>query len=158
MPRQWWMRVWRECAVSEFTDQFSCSFKKCAPSLGITNLQVKQLTDHICYYISARHLGFFLNPRQGRSKITWMKEEDGKVVMDVSGTKDIMEEYPVKDGNVLVSVRSVWVFEPLDLWRNTSDSSDLHDKSRRRRKYPNSSSKLQWQEVSLSSLILEREV
>ena len=87
-----------------------------------------------------------------------MKEEDGKVVMDVSGTKDIMEEYPVKDGNVLVSVRSVWVFEPLDLWRNTSDSSDLHDKSRRRRKYPNSSSKLQWQEVSLSSLILEREV
>ena len=43
-----------------------------------------------------------------------MKEEDGKVVINVSNTNDVMEEYPVKDGNVLVSAQSVWIFEPLD--------------------------------------------
>ena len=49
-----------------------------------------------------------------KSKITWMKEEDGKVVIDASNTKDVDEEYPLKDGNVLASDRAISIFEPLD--------------------------------------------
>jgi len=74
---------------------------------------VKHINDHSFYYISKRSIGFPFNPREARSKVVWRKEEDGKVVIDVSDTKDLMEEYPLDEGSVLASVHSVWMFEPL---------------------------------------------
>ena len=49
-------------------------------------------SEHNCHLVTTRELGFSLNPREGRSKITWMKEDDGKVIMDVSDTKDVMDD------------------------------------------------------------------
>eukprot|EP00520_Triparma_pacifica_P019297 CAMPEP_0118632396 /NCGR_PEP_ID=MMETSP0785-20121206/424_1 /TAXON_ID=91992 /ORGANISM="Bolidomonas pacifica, Strain CCMP 1866" /LENGTH=140 /DNA_ID=CAMNT_0006523167 /DNA_START=522 /DNA_END=941 /DNA_ORIENTATION=- len=101
-----------ECAAYEFSLDSREHIKK-ATERGLTHRYVKHSSEHTCYLITTRELGFFLNPREGRSKITWMKV-DGKIVMDVSDTKDVADEDPSKEGNVLVSAHAVWIFERLD--------------------------------------------
>ncbi|GMI43693.1 hypothetical protein TrCOL_g6405 [Triparma columacea] len=103
-----------ECAANEFYLD-SREFKKGAKERGITDYHVKNVNDHTLYYITTRNLGLpgFV-PRDGRSKITWFKQEDGKVIIDVTDTDELQVDFPVKAGNILVKIHTVWVFEPLD--------------------------------------------
>merc|ERR1711871_168124 len=72
------------------------------------------MSDHTLYYFTTRDFGFLLKPRDSRSKVTWMKEEEGNIVLDVSDTKDFMDGYPRREGNVLLSGHTVWIFKPLE--------------------------------------------
>ena len=102
-----------ECAAHEFYLN-SRGFRRTAKNRGITEYPFKKLNDHTFYYTNTRDLGFFLNLRDWRNEVTRIKEESGKVIMVVSDTKDLMEEYPVKDRNVLASIQSVLIFEPIN--------------------------------------------
>jgi len=103
------------CAANEIVGLNSREEMKKAKMNEITTMKVVNVNPHTLYYITTRNLGIpgFV-PRDGRSKVTWFKQQDGKVVIDVADTEELQEEFPVKVGNVLGKAHSVWVFEPLD--------------------------------------------
>ncbi|GMI47646.1 hypothetical protein TrCOL_g5426 [Triparma columacea] len=104
-----------ECAANEITSLNSRNEMKKAKMNGITTMKVVNVNPHTFYYITTRKLGIpgFV-PRDGRSKVTWFKQHDGKAIIYFTDTEDLKEEFPVKTGNVTVKGHSVWVFEPLD--------------------------------------------
>jgi hypothetical protein len=70
---------------------------------------------HTLYYITTRNLGLpGFAARDGRFKVTWFKQQDGKVIIDVADTDELQIDFPVKIGSVLAKAHTVWVFEPLD--------------------------------------------
>ncbi|GMI31066.1 hypothetical protein TrCOL_g1062 [Triparma columacea] len=104
-----------ECAANEIVGLDSREKNRKAQNNGITFLKVVNVNAHTLYYVNTRELGLpRFAPRDGRSKITWSKQHDGKVIIDVADTEGIHVEFPVKAGNILVKVHTVWVFEPLD--------------------------------------------
>ncbi|GMI20019.1 hypothetical protein TrCOL_g10403, partial [Triparma columacea] len=104
-----------ECAANEIISLNSRNERKKAKMNGITTMKVVNVNPHTLYYITTRKLGIpGFSPREGRSKVTWYKEDDGKVIIDVADTKELHKDFPVKAGNVVVKIHTVWVFEPLD--------------------------------------------
>jgi len=103
-----------ECAARElFLD--SREFRKTSKERGITEYHVKNVNDHTFYYITTRELGLpGFSPRDGRNKIIWLKQDDGKVIINFEDTEELHEDFPVKARNVLVKAHTVYVFEPLD--------------------------------------------
>jgi hypothetical protein len=102
-----------ECAAYEFYFG-SREFRKTSKERGITEYHVKNGNDHTFYYITTRELGLpGFAPRDGRSKVTWFKQHDDKIIIDVADTDQIQVDFPTKDGNVLGKAHTVWVFEPL---------------------------------------------
>jgi hypothetical protein len=104
-----------ECAASKVSILGSREDARNAKKWGLTFLKTINVNHHTLYYITTRNLGlpgFAL--RDGRSKVIWCKQDNGKVIVDVSHTKELEREYPVKAENVLVKIHTVWVFEPLD--------------------------------------------
>jgi hypothetical protein len=103
-----------ECAAYE-VNLDSRENRKILKERGITEYHIKKPNAHTQYYITTRNLGLpGFAPRDGRSKMTWFKQEDGKVIIDVADTDKLQVDFPVKAGNILVKIHTVWVFEPLD--------------------------------------------
>ncbi|GMI43036.1 hypothetical protein TrCOL_g3874 [Triparma columacea] len=103
-----------ECAANEFYFD-SREFRKTSKERGITEYHIKNSSGHTSYYMATRDLGLpGFNPRDGRNKIIWLKQDDGKVIIDVADTDELQVDFPVKAGNILVKIHTVWVFEPLD--------------------------------------------
>ena len=113
-----------ECAANEITCLNSRNEMKKAKMNGITTMKVVNVNPHTLYYITTRNLGIpgFV-PRDGRSKVTWFKQHDGKAIIYFTDTEDLKEEFPVKTGNVTVKGHSVWVFEPLQSVGDVSQTS-----------------------------------
>ena len=104
-----------ECAAHEYSSLYSRSWKKLASQSGFSQLKTRFVNNNTLYYITTRDLGLpGFSPRETRSKVTWFKQDDGKVIIDVTDTEELHEDYPVKAGNVLGKAHTVWVFEQLD--------------------------------------------
>jgi hypothetical protein len=104
-----------ECAASEFAKLGNREHKRNAKNSGITDLNVVTVNPCTLFFIFTRDFGLpGFAPRDGRSKVTWFKQQDGKVIIDVADTDELQVDFPVKAGNVLAKAHTVWVFEPLD--------------------------------------------
>ncbi|GMI48438.1 hypothetical protein TrCOL_g6642 [Triparma columacea] len=104
-----------ECAAYEFSKLGNREDTRNSKKQGITFLKVIKVNPHTIYYVTTRELGLpGFAPRDFRSKITWCKEDDGKLVIDVADTVELHTDFPVKAGNVLGNAHTVLVFEPLD--------------------------------------------
>uniref|UniRef100_A0A7S2QVG9 Protein kinase domain-containing protein n=1 Tax=Triparma pacifica TaxID=91992 RepID=A0A7S2QVG9_9STRA len=102
-----------ECAAFQyFLD--SREHKKKSEERKILEQQIRHVNSHTLYYSTTRQISTVSRYRDWRSKVTWLKEVDGSICIDFSDTKDTMEEFPVKEGNVLASAHTVWIFEPED--------------------------------------------
>ena len=103
-----------ESVAYEYADLYSRSFNKKSKERGITFLHVKKISDHSQYYSSTRSLGIpGFSLREARNKITWKKLND-KVMFVVSDTNDLLEEFPIGKGNVLIQSHIVWMFEKME--------------------------------------------
>ncbi|GMI31458.1 hypothetical protein TrCOL_g854 [Triparma columacea] len=104
-----------ECAANEITSLNSRNETKKAKMNGITTMKVVNVNPHTLYYITTRNLGIpGFYPRETRSKVTWLKQDDGKVIIYFADAEELQVDYPVKAGNVLLKAHTVWVFEPLE--------------------------------------------
>ncbi|GMI44741.1 hypothetical protein TrCOL_g7074 [Triparma columacea] len=104
-----------ECAANIIVGLDSREKVEKAKKKAITFLKVIKVNPHTNYYVTTRELGLpGLVPRDNRSQHIWLKQEDGKVIIDQADTQDLKETFPVKAGNVLLDFHGVWFFEPLE--------------------------------------------
>ena len=55
----------------------------------------------------------------GRHKVTWMKGDDGSIMIDCSDAEELLEAHPIGKGNILLTVHTAWLFKPLPPDGNT---------------------------------------
>jgi hypothetical protein len=90
-------------------------FEKTARDIGITNFTVKEINNNTFYFFCITDYGIQgVSQKETRSKVTWMKEWDGSIVVDFADTEDLLDEFPVTSGCDLASGQTTWLFRPLD--------------------------------------------
>jgi len=103
-----------ECASYEFCSLYSRKFKRSARDRGITDMTVKRINDHSLYYLTTRDIGVpGFAEREFRTKVTWQKDEHGRVMLDFSDTTDCDGIHPVKPQSIVAEQHTVWYFETL---------------------------------------------
>jgi hypothetical protein len=103
-----------ECAAYEYSSLYSRGWKNLASQSGFSQVNTRFVNNHTLYYVTTRELGLpGFAPRDGRSKVTWFKQHDGKVIIDVADTDQLQVDFPVKARNILGKAHTVWIFEPL---------------------------------------------
>jgi hypothetical protein len=102
------------CAANEIIGLNSRDEMKKAKMNGINTMKVVNVNPHTLYYITSRNIGIpGFSPRDNRSKVTWFKQQDGKVIINIEDTEELHDDFPVMAGNVLAKINTVWVFQPL---------------------------------------------
>ncbi|GMI44875.1 hypothetical protein TrCOL_g12708 [Triparma columacea] len=107
-----------ECAAHAIMNLNSREKMNNLRKYGIVEMTVKKVNDHSLYYFTTRDLGIpGIALREFRAKVTWMKANGGNkdtVWINFNSTDGLMEEHPVKRGNVVASIHTFWVFEELN--------------------------------------------
>ena len=81
----------------------------------ITDINVRLASRHKLYHNTTRDFGIpGFAPRDARCKMIWARGDDGEMVITITDTEDLKEEYPVKQGSVLMSAQSVWFLKTID--------------------------------------------
>ncbi|GMI45735.1 hypothetical protein TrCOL_g13458, partial [Triparma columacea] len=100
-----------ECTAHQYYLD-SRMLRNTARERGIVDFMVEKVNDHTLYYFSTRNLGVpGLSKRQWRSKITWKRVDNGKIVMVVADTLGLLDKSPIL--HVLGSGNTIWIFEAL---------------------------------------------
>ena len=103
-----------ECAASELALLNSRKLKRRDKEQGIIERIVKKIDNHTLYYKTIRNLGFGLSTKEFRSKVSWFKLKEGKIMILVRDLPQGFEEDQKKQSNGLkTSVYTIWMFEPL---------------------------------------------